>query len=256
MTRPIGRLLAAALLTSAGSRADVVILEPTADAFVAASNPASNYGGAGAIAAADAASPNGEFQSLLRFDTTGARAIFDAAFGPGQWQVISISLQVSPGLPTNPLFNPAAAGPLAISWLGRDDWIEGTGSPSVPTTDGVTFNDLPSLIAAGDEGLGVFNFDGSTSGTAAWNLALSPGLSADIHAGSLVTLRLHSAGAPVACLFRSHNYPVPASHPFLTITAGIVVPPCYANCDASSTPPVLNVLDFGCFLNHFATGCP
>ncbi len=29
---------------------------------------------------------------------------------------------------------------------------------------------------------------------------------------------------------------------------------CYANCDNSSTPPVLNVNDFGCFLNHFAIG--
>ncbi len=29
----------------------------------------------------------------------------------------------------------------------------------------------------------------------------------------------------------------------------------YANCDASTTTPVLNVLDFGCFLNKFAAGC-
>ncbi len=29
---------------------------------------------------------------------------------------------------------------------------------------------------------------------------------------------------------------------------------CYANCDASTTPPVLNVLDFSCFLNQFAAG--
>jgi hypothetical protein len=30
----------------------------------------------------------------------------------------------------------------------------------------------------------------------------------------------------------------------------------YANCDGSSTPPVLNVLDFNCFLNAFGAGCP
>jgi lysophospholipase L1-like esterase len=30
----------------------------------------------------------------------------------------------------------------------------------------------------------------------------------------------------------------------------------YANCDGSTTPPVLNVLDFACFLNTFAAGCP
>jgi hypothetical protein len=37
-------------------------------------------------------------------------------------------------------------------------------------------------------------------------------------------------------------------------TARVVV--CYANCDASTTPPVLNVLDFACFLNKFAAGDP
>ncbi len=31
-------------------------------------------------------------------------------------------------------------------------------------------------------------------------------------------------------------------------------PVCYANCDASTTPPVLNVNDFTCFLNKFAAG--
>jgi hypothetical protein len=30
----------------------------------------------------------------------------------------------------------------------------------------------------------------------------------------------------------------------------------YANCDGSTTPPVLNVLDFNCFLNRFTAGCP
>jgi hypothetical protein len=30
--------------------------------------------------------------------------------------------------------------------------------------------------------------------------------------------------------------------------------PCYANCDQSSTAPILNVVDFTCFLNRFAAG--
>jgi hypothetical protein len=30
----------------------------------------------------------------------------------------------------------------------------------------------------------------------------------------------------------------------------------YANCDGSTTPPVFNVQDFSCFLNAFAAGCP
>jgi hypothetical protein len=30
----------------------------------------------------------------------------------------------------------------------------------------------------------------------------------------------------------------------------------YANCDQSTSPPVLNVNDFACFTAHFAAGCP
>jgi hypothetical protein len=29
----------------------------------------------------------------------------------------------------------------------------------------------------------------------------------------------------------------------------------YANCDNSTTPPILNVVDFQCFVNKFAAGC-
>jgi hypothetical protein len=36
----------------------------------------------------------------------------------------------------------------------------------------------------------------------------------------------------------------------------IAIPPCYANCDNSTTPPVLNVGDFTCFLQKYAQGCP
>lgn len=30
--------------------------------------------------------------------------------------------------------------------------------------------------------------------------------------------------------------------------------PCYANCDGSTIPPVINIADFACFLNRFASG--
>jgi hypothetical protein len=31
---------------------------------------------------------------------------------------------------------------------------------------------------------------------------------------------------------------------------------CSANCDGSTAAPTLNVLDFNCFLNRFSAGCP
>jgi hypothetical protein len=30
----------------------------------------------------------------------------------------------------------------------------------------------------------------------------------------------------------------------------------YANCDNSTNPPILNILDFNCFLNRYTQGCP
>jgi hypothetical protein len=40
------------------------------------------------------------------------------------------------------------------------------------------------------------------------------------------------------------------------VTASVVAPGCYANCDGSSIEPVLNVLDFNCFLSRFGAGEP
>jgi hypothetical protein len=43
---------------------------------------------------------------------------------------------------------------------------------------------------------------------------------------------------------------------FHSFLPNLSCPSCYANCDNSTTPPVLNVNDFTCFLNKFAAGDP
>jgi hypothetical protein len=43
---------------------------------------------------------------------------------------------------------------------------------------------------------------------------------------------------------------------FTAGTAGNAADAIYANCDNSSAAPMLNVLDFNCFLNKFTAGCP
>jgi hypothetical protein len=42
----------------------------------------------------------------------------------------------------------------------------------------------------------------------------------------------------------------------IDVAGGLATPACYANCDGSTTPPVLNVADFTCFLSKFAAGDP
>jgi hypothetical protein len=41
---------------------------------------------------------------------------------------------------------------------------------------------------------------------------------------------------------------------FSNVMGTVPPPPCYANCDGSTIPPVLNVADFNCFLASFANG--
>jgi Cytochrome c554 and c-prime len=42
----------------------------------------------------------------------------------------------------------------------------------------------------------------------------------------------------------------------VAMATGTIGLPCYANCDGSTSTPVLNVQDFTCFLQKFALGCP
>jgi len=47
---------------------------------------------------------------------------------------------------------------------------------------------------------------------------------------------------------------IPVINSFLDNVVVTAIRPCYPNCDNSTTPPVLNVADFACFLNSFAAG--
>jgi hypothetical protein len=61
------------------------------------------------------------------------------------------------------------------------------------------------------------------------------------------------AGADYNCLVS--NGCGGATSAMTSLTVGGNCPPnCYPNCDGSSTPPVLNVNDFACFINRFAAG--
>lgn len=49
--------------------------------------------------------------------------------------------------------------------------------------------------------------------------------------------------------------PVLSANDFSCFLIAFAADIAYANCDGSSISPVLNANDFGCFLNAFATGC-
>jgi hypothetical protein len=161
---------AAAILLTLPLQGATFTLNPSADAFVS-SGPTgnlsgNNYGGAGALSVAAPGLANGEFQSVIRFDLSGAKASFDSQFGAGQWSIQSITITLTATAPNNPIFNSSAAGNFGISWMQNDSWVEGSGTPMAPTTTGITFSSLPSFLSAGDESLGTFSFPGGTNGVA------------------------------------------------------------------------------------------
>jgi hypothetical protein len=207
------------------SIAATVTLNPIADAFVSSANAGNNYGAAGALDVAAPALPKGEFQSLIRFDLAGAKSSFDAQFGAGQWQVQSATLQCTATNPNNPIFNNPAAGQFAVSWMQNDSWVEGTGTPSLPTSDGVTFSTLPSFLSPSDQSLGTFGFAGGASGNNTYTLAPVSSFVADLTAGNNVSMRLLAADSGVSYVFDSRNFTNVAARPLLTVEAVAVPEP-------------------------------
>ena len=129
--------------------------EPLADALVTTGSggnlSANNFGGAGGLAVAASSLPKGTFQTVLQFDLAGACNSFDTQFGASQWTLQSVTLQLT-----------AAAGQRGISLLKNNSWVEGTGTPATPTTDGISYDSLLSTLIdnANNQALGNFSFGG------------------------------------------------------------------------------------------------
>ena len=213
-------LLAAALSVRAASYGT----NANTDAFVTTGSSGNlsgnNYGGAGSISVSAPGLPQGELQSVLKFNLAGARNSFDSTFGAGNWFLDSLTLQLTAAPANNSVFNSPAAGALNISWMQNDSWVEGSGTPGAPTTTGITFNSLQStFIGAGDQSLGIFAFNGSTNGSFSFPLKIRPGVAADALAGDDLSLRLFADDSVVSGVFNSRNFGNAASRPLLTLVA-------------------------------------
>ena len=74
--------------------------------------------------------------------------------------------------PDNAIFN-RGVGAFEVTWLASDDWVEGPGKPNTPTADGVTWDDLATLVNSNlDTTLGIFTNAGA-DGLEAFSLALA-----------------------------------------------------------------------------------
>jgi hypothetical protein len=198
---------------------------PSADAFVRSLAPGSNYGAAGSLSVSGSAAVNGEGQqnglldSLMRFPMSGVAASLNGSLGYNGWVVTGATLVVTEvGAPSNGIFN-RGVGAFELRWIASDGWVEGTGKPIAPTTDGVAYQDLGSVLnPAVDVSLGQFTNRG-VDGSISFPLALSGALVSNIVAGTDLNLYLTAASTSVGFTFNSRDFTGTNSWPSLTITA-------------------------------------
>jgi hypothetical protein len=179
---------------------------------------ANNFGNAGALVISGTAAPNGQFQSVLKFDLATVTSTLNATFGAGAWVIDSLALELSAAVPNNASFNPNVAGQIAVDWLSTDSWTEG----------GITWNGMAALIAGGSESLGSLSYNGSSPSTVSYTLGSSAGFASDLAAGGIASLRLSAADTTVSMVLNSRNFGTVANRPALIITASAVPEPSRA----------------------------
>ena len=194
----------------------------SADAFLAtgsSSNPAGvdltalNFGGAGTLVIAPATSVKGEFQSVIKFNLTNAIALFNTTCGTNNWTIADISLELTSNYgtggvqPNNAIFPVISGGKFVIEWLSNDDWVEGTGTPNLPTTDGVNYDLLSDLLSGAHEILGTNTYVPPGNNVhLTYTLPLTTNLLADVSGGGKVTFLFYAADDQIGYLFNSYSY--------------------------------------------------
>jgi hypothetical protein len=213
-----------------GATQTFIVSNTVADAFLAsgsAGNPdgsdltANNYGGAGTLAVAPASSAKGEFDSVIMFNTAATITAINSAYGAGNWTITGLTLSLASnvgtqgGNPGNAIFNTINSGAFEIDWLSDDAWVEGTGTPAAPSSTGVNFDSIPTLLAGGDV-LGTYTYTPPGNGTyATYTLPLDPNLVANAAGGANLSLYFYATNGAVSYLFNSRSGSAP--HPELTL---------------------------------------
>lgn len=217
---------------------------PDKDAFVRALAPESNYGGAGALSvsgtnAASGNPTNGAFDSFMSFNTAAMVTNFNSSLGTTNWVITSATLNLTENpAPGNSIFN-YGTGLFEIRWIANDTWIEGTGNPMNPTTNGITYDEEPDYLnASTDVSLGQFYFAG-TNVFVPCPLALASKFVNNMQAGGEVGFFLTAIDPSVGFLFYSRNYAGnPAVLPHLVVSAA--APPVISGLTVSGANLVLS----------------
>jgi agmatine/peptidylarginine deiminase len=149
------------------------------------------------------------------------------------------------------VFTPGAV--VNITWLSDDDVGVSNVDILLSTDGGQTY---PTTIAAAtaDTGSFAWTVPGITTNRARIKVVARDG---DGNTGGDASDADFKIGNPCyANCDDSTSQPVLNVGDFTCFLQAFAAGDSYANCDGSTSPPVLNVADFTCFLQKFAAGCP
>jgi hypothetical protein len=197
----------------------VVQTTPTADTFVQQNAPRENYGAKGALCVAGSAAGNmagglvGLTDTFLRFNLASEVASLDEEFGPQNWAIRDICVQVveqtSPG---NPRFG-RGRGRFEIRWIAADEWSET--ELTWDTKDNYLNNDTDISVGTfanlycGDGYFPIQRFV----------LSLPEALVNDIRAGDDVSFCLTASDPSIGFTFNSKDVTGTRPQPYLEIIA-------------------------------------
>jgi hypothetical protein len=236
----LGLLCAASKVAAQNS---YTINTTTTDAFLASGSPGNphganltslNFGGAGTLAIAPAASPDGEFDSIIKFNSAAAVNQFNTTYGAGNWTITGLTLSLASNFgvqgaaPNNNIFNTINAGSFGINWLSYNGWTEGAGSGNgeagYPGNGEVSFNSISTLLSGTVDSLGTYTYTPPGNNIyLTYNLPLDSGLVTDAAGGGDISLYFYAADNQVSYLFNSRSYA--QNHPELTLTVAFVPEP-------------------------------
>jgi len=209
-----------------------VSVNPSADAFVRELQPDGNFGKAGGLSVSGPEAYSylwpseqmGRFDTLIRFPMSNVVAALDSHFGVQNWRITEVALNLTEQTrPNNPMFN-LGAGTFEVRWIACNTWAEGTGTPSAPTTDGVRFADMPSILnAATDVTLGSFPSaaGGEDYVPVTCRLSVPLALSQHVKTGANVNLFLTAVDAGLGFTFNSREISGGRERPSLSVTADV-----------------------------------
>jgi hypothetical protein len=223
------------------SEAQVTYTSTTSqDAFLAtgsSNNPVGsdlaglNFGAAGTLAISPPSAAKGEFQSVIEFNLAAAVTLFNGSYGSNGWTITGISLELTSNYgtsgvqPNNGIFNVISGGSFVIEWLSDDSWIEGTGTPNLPDTDGVsvTYDSLPDLLSGPHEILCTNSYSPPGNNVpVTYALPLDTNLVSNVASGGNISLLFYAADNQIGYLFNSHEYGR-GNEPLIHVTASPIL---------------------------------